>query len=74
MSGIFKSCISEIIVVEDTEVNGVTKIANEFNNFFTNVGPELTQKTPQLLKRFEIYENRVKSEVESKPITVDELK
>ena len=74
MSGIFKSCISEIIVVEDTEVNGVTKIANEFNNFFTNVGPELTQKTPQLLKRVEIYENRVKSEVESKPITVDELK
>ena len=34
----------------------------------------MVQKIPQPLKRFESYINRVKSEMEKKPITVIELK
>ena len=34
----------------------------------------MAQKIPQPLKRFESYMNRVNSEIENKPITVNELK
>ena len=59
---------------EKTEIVGETKITNEFNKFFMNVGIKLAQKIPQPLTRFESYTNRVNSEMESKTITVNELK
>ena len=73
-SGIDKSSFLQKIVIDKTEIVGETKIANEFNNFFINIGLKLAQKTPQPLKRFESYVNKVNCEMETKPITVNELK
>ena len=73
-SGIDKSCFPQKIIIDKTEIVGETKIANKFNKLFTNMGPKLAQKIPQPLKRFESYMNKVNSEMESKPITVNELK
>ena len=73
-SGIDKSSFPQKIVVNKTEIVGETRITNEFNKFFINVGPKLVPKIPQQLKRFEIYMNRVNSETENKSITVNELK
>ena len=59
---------------EKTEIVGETKIGNEFNKFFMNIGIKLTQKIPQPLTRIESYTNRVNSEMKNKTITVNELK
>ena len=66
-SGIDKPSFPQKIVIDKTEVVGETKLANEFNKLFINIGP-------QPLKRFEIYISKVNSEMENKPITVNELK
>ena len=50
-SGIGKSSFPQKIAMDKTEIVGKTKIANEFNKFFINVGPKLAQKIPQPLKR-----------------------
>ena len=73
-SGIENSSLPQKIVIDKTEIFGETKIANEFNKFFINIGPKLTQKIPQPLKFFESYMNRVNSEMKKKTITVNELK
>ena len=73
-SGIDKSSFPQKIIIDKTETVGETKIANEFNKFFIKIGPKLAQKIPQPLKRFESYMNRVNSEIENNPITVNQLK
>ena len=73
-NGIDKSSCLQTIFTDKTENVGETKIANEFNKFFINIGPKLAQKIPQLLKCFESYLNRVNSEMENKFTTIDELK
>ena len=40
-SGIDKSSFLQKIVIDKTEIVGETKIANEFNNFFINIGLKL---------------------------------
>ena len=52
---IYKSSFPQKIVIDTTEIVGETKIANEFNNFFTNKGPKLVQKIPQPSRRFQSY-------------------
>ena len=69
-----KSFFPQKVFIDKTEVVGETKIAIAFNKLVTNLGPELTQKRPQPLKRFESYMNRVNSETENRTITVNELK
>ena len=73
-SGIDKSSFPQKIIIDKTEIVGETKIANEFNKFFIKIVPKLAQKIPQPLKRFESYMNRVNSEIENNPITVNQLK
>ena len=73
-SGIDHSSLAQKIVIDKTEIFDETKIANEFNKFFINIGPKLAQKIPQPLKPFQSYMNRVNSEMENKPIIVNELK
>ena len=60
--------------MDKSEIACETKIANEFNKFFINIGPKLAQKIPQPLKPFQSYMNRVNSEMENKTITVTEFK
>ena len=52
---IYKSSFPQKIVIDTTEIVGETKIANEFNNFFTNIGPKLAQKIPQPSRPFQSY-------------------
>ena len=43
-SGIEKPSFPQKIVIDKPEIVGETKIANEFNKFFVNIGPQLAQK------------------------------
>ena len=40
------------VVIDKTEIVSETEVANEFNNFFTNIGPKLVQKKPATIKTF----------------------
>ena len=71
---IYKSSFPQQIVIDTTEIVGETKIANEFNNFFTNIGPKLAQKVPQPSRPFQSYMKTVNSELENKKVTINELK
>ena len=51
---IYKSSFPQKIVIDTTESVGETKIANEFNNFFTNIGPKNTTTIRTFSK---LYEN-----------------
>ena len=51
---IYKWSFPQKIVIDTTEIVGETKIANEFNNFFTNIGPTLAQKIPQPSRPFKV--------------------
>ena len=42
-----KSSLSFKIVTNKTEILGETNIANEFNNFFTDISLKLAKKIPQ---------------------------
>ena len=71
---IYKSSFPQKIVIDTTEIVGETKTANKFNNFFTNIGPNLAQKIPQPSRPFQSYMKTVNSELENKNVTINELK
>ena len=71
---IYNSSFPQKIVIDTTEIVGETKIAKEFNNFFTNIGPKLAQKIPQPSRPFQSYMKTVNSELENKKATIIELK
>ena len=73
-SKITKSSFPQKIIVDKTEIIGETNIASQFNDFFTNIGPKLAEKIPQPSKSFETYMKNINSEMEKKPLTVNELK
>ena len=62
------------IVTGKTEILGETSIANEFNNFFTDIGLKLAKKIPESSQSFESYMKKVNSEMENKPLSINELK
>ena len=39
-------------LINEQEVSGKEEIANEFNTFFTNIGPELVKKVPNVSSPF----------------------
>ena len=69
-----KSLLPFKIVTDKTEILGETNIANEFNNFFTDIGLELAKKIPKSSQPFESYMKKVSSEMENKPLSINELK
>ena len=71
---ICKPSFPQKIVIDAIEIVGKTKIANEFNNFFTNIGPKLAQKIQQPSRPFQSYMKTVNSELENKKVTLNELK
>ena len=50
-----KSSLPFKIVTDKTETLGETNIANEFNNFFTNIGLKLAKKIRESFEHFESY-------------------
>ena len=68
------SNLPQKISIDKKNIFDERKIANEFNNFFTNIGINLASKIPSATKPFETYVTRVDSEMETKSLSVNELK
>ena len=69
-----KSSLPFKIVIDKTDILGGKNIANEFNNFFTDIGLKLAKKIPESSQPFESYMKKVNSEMENKPLSINELK
>ena len=62
------------IVVDNIKVHEEKGIANEFNNFFIDLGPELAKEIPGPAKSFKSYVLESNSTMRTGPISVNELK
>ena len=60
--------------VNETNSFDVKKIAYEFNQLFTNIRADLTNKIPNASKPFDSYINKVNTIMEFQPLSVNELK
>ena len=49
-------------------------MANEFNKFFTDIGPELAEKIPAASRRFESLLNKIDTTMPADPIAINEPK
>ena len=54
------------LVIEKKEVTEIKDIAEEFNNSFTNVGPNLAKKVPNSSNSFTSFLNQTHSIMEKK--------
>ena len=61
------------ITVNKVDLFDQTKIAHEFNSFFTNIGKNLASKIPNASTPFEYSVNKSGFVVETKPLSVNEL-
>ena len=50
------------------------KIADEFNKIFTNIATDLANKIPNASKRFDSYITNVNTNIDSQPLSINELK
>ena len=62
------------ITVIDFDIFDERKFANEFNAFFTNIGSKLASKIPNASTTFEFHINKPNSDMETKQISMNELK
>ena len=62
------------ITVNKTDVVEAKEIADESNNFFTNIGTDMANKIPNVSKRFDSYITKVNTSMESQPLSINELK
>ena len=61
------------ITVNKTDIFDTKKIADEFNNFFTNIGTDLANKVLNASERFDFYITKVNTSMESQPLSINEL-
>ena len=62
------------ITVNDIDNFDECKIANEFNAFFTGIGNKLASKIPNASTTFESYIKKTDSIMETKQLSINELK
>ena len=62
------------LLINKNDVTSEIGIANEFNNFFTNIGPELAKKIPTASRTFESFLNKIDAKIPADPVTINELK
>ena len=55
------------ITVNKTDIFDAEEIADEFNNFFSNIGTDLANKTPNASKPFDSYITKANTTIESQP-------
>ena len=60
--------------IEKEEVTEIKDIAQEFNNFFTIVGPNLAKKVPNFSNSFTSFLNQTQSIMEKNSLSINELK
>ena len=62
------------LTINKVDVYNKTEIADAFNDFFTNIGQELASQIPKSSKTFETQINTVNVIMDSKPLSIIELK
>ena len=62
------------LTINKVDVYNKPKIADAFNNFFTNIGQKMASQIPKSSKTFETYINKVNIIMESKPLSISKLK
>ena len=62
------------LTINKVDVYNKPKIADTFNDFFTNIGQKLAGQIPKSSKAFETYINKVNVMMDSKPLLINELK
>ena len=62
------------ITVNKVDLFDQTKIAHEFNSFITNIGKNLASKVPNASTPFEYFVNKSDFVMETKPLSMNELK
>ena len=68
------SNLPRIITVNKIYLFDETKIAHDFNSFFTNIGKNLASKIPNASTPFEYFVNKSDFVMETKPLSMNELK
>ena len=62
------------IVINKKEIFDKKNIANEFNSYFTNVGPNLAAKIPHSEKHFSDYLSQSQNILSEEQLTMDEFR
>ena len=62
------------LVINKNDVTSEIGIANEFNKFFTKIGPELAEKIPTASRTFDSFLNKIDTTMPTDPVTINELK
>ena len=62
------------LTINKVDVYNKPEIADAFNDFFTNIGQKLASQIPKSSKIFETYINKVNVKMESKSLSINELK
>ena len=62
------------LTINKVDVYNKPEIADAFNDFFANIGQKLASKIPKSPKTFETYINKVNVIMDSKPLSINELK
>ena len=60
--------------INKVDVYDKPKIVDAFHDFFTNIGLKLTSQIPESSKKFKTYINKMNVIMESKPLSINELK
>ena len=60
--------------INKVDVYNKPKIADVFNDLFTNIGQKLTSQIPKSSKTFETYIKKVNVIMDSKPLSINKLK
>ncbi|XP_047125565.1 uncharacterized protein LOC124807591 [Hydra vulgaris] len=67
-----KSFIPKILHIKNKTITNEKNIANEFNNFFVNIGPKLAAKIPNVNKSFKEYLHYNKNQFKNENLTFKE--
>ena len=62
------------LTINKVDVYNKSEIADAFNDFITNIGQKLASQIPKSSKTFETYMNKVNVIMDSKPLSINELK
>ena len=62
------------LIINKMDVYNKHKTANAFNDFFENIGQKVASQIPKSPKIFERYINKVNVIMDSKPLSMNQLK
>ena len=69
-----ESVLPRKLVVNNVTITTAKDKAKHFNNFFTNIGPNLAKNIPTAAKPFQSYISQVNTTMSEYPLSINELK